>query len=155
LRAAVSKVARLKILILVLLPSVGLSCAAHYSPIYWNSTEWFAPGTATAGSDVALLDWSREPGVITKVDGNDLGQGYKKATLLPGPHVLEYAYYAANFGEHPKGRIEIDLAAGHSYFFDLDLCFWCNPRRYAVWIDDITVDKIAWGQHRDWPSWWL
>ncbi len=153
MRRLARKIARLKSVLL--LPLFAFSCASYHSPIYQNYAEWAAPGTDMAGSNVVIFDWSHEPGVITKVDGNDLGPGYKKATLLPGPHVIEYVYYAANFGEHPEGRIEIDLAAGHSYFFDLDLCFWCNPRRYAVWIDDITVDKIAWGQHRDWPSWWL
>ena len=152
---AARKAARLHILALALLPFIACACAPYRSPIYSNYGEWIAPGAALAGSDVVMLDWSREPGVITTVDGNELGLGYKKATLLPGPHAIEYAYYTANFGEHPMGRIDIELVAGHSYRFDLDLCYWCHPRKYAVWVDDLTLNKIAWGQHRDWPSWWL
>jgi hypothetical protein len=133
-----------------------ITSCSHYSPIYWGWEEW-------AGSDVAgmqdelvtNLDWSKNPGVITSIDGNSVGHGYKKAKLLPGRHVIEYASYPAEFGVHPRGTIEIDLKKGHSYEFRIKLCFWCTPRKYAVWVDDNTTDEEVWGKRPDWPSWFL
>lgn len=145
----------MKILVIILLSSLLFSCA-HYSPIYWGWGEW--DGVGVAGEKAGLsagLDWSKRPGVITAIDGKSIGSGYKKAKLLPGRHVIEYAYYTAQFGAHPKGIIELDVQAGHSYQFDIKLCFWCNPRKFAVWVYDNTVGTVVWGEQPDWPSWWL
>jgi hypothetical protein len=107
-------------------------------------------------SDVtANLDWSTLPGVITSIDGNRVGNGYKKAKLLPGSHVIEYAYSPVEFGEHPRGTIALELQAGHLFEFRLKLCFWCNPRKFAVWVDDNSTGETVWGKHPDWPSWFL
>lgn len=132
-----------------------VSCA-HYSPISGGLGEWAGSNVADPESGlVASFDWSTLPGVITLIDDNSLGTGYKKARLSPGRHVIAYAYYPAEFGVHPRGTIEIDLAAGHSYEFGLRLCFWCVPRKYAVWVDDKTTREKVWGKRPDWPSWYL
>jgi hypothetical protein len=142
-------------IVLLLLSSLIISCS-HYSPIYWGWGEWTGPDLSGLANDsVAGLDWSKLPGVIVSIDGNSLGTGYKKARLLPGKHVIEYAYYTAQFGAHPKGTIEMDLKAGHLYEFGLKLCFWCNPRKYAVWVDDNTTGELVWGKRPEWPSWYL
>jgi hypothetical protein len=141
--------------ILLLLSSLMVSCA-YYSPIYWGWGEWVGSDVAGLENDsVATFDWSKLPGVITLIDENSVGTGYKKAKLSPGRHVIGYAYYPAEFGVHPKGIIEIDLTAGHSYEFGLRLCFWCKPRKYAVWVDDKTSSEEVWGKRPDWPSWYL
>jgi len=142
-------------LILLLLSLLMASCA-HYSPIYWGWGEWAVSDvTGLENGLVAYVDWSTLPGVITSIDGHTVGSGHKKAKLLPGSHVIEYAYYPAEFGVHPKGTIAIQLEAGHSYEFCIRLCFWCNPRKYAVWVDDKTTAEAVWGRHPDWPSWFL
>ena len=142
-------------LILLLLSTLLISCA-HYSPIYWGWGEWVGSNVSAYENDlIASFDWSKLPGVITLIDESSVGTGYKKARLSPGRHVIEYAYYAAEFGVHPRGIIEIDLTGGHSYEFGLKLCFWCTPRRYAVWVDDKTTSEMVWGKRPDWPSWYL
>ena len=113
----------MKRLVLVLLSSLIFSCA-HYSPIYWGWGEWAGADVAGVGNDLlAGFDWSKLPGVIASIDGNSVSTGYKKAKLRPGRHVIEYAYYPAEFGAHPKGIIELDLRAGHLYEFRIRLCF--------------------------------
>jgi len=142
-------------LVLLLLSSLMVSCA-HYSPIYWGWGEWAGSDVAGVENDsISSFGWSKLPGVIKSIDGNSVGTGYKKAKLLPGRHVIEYAYYPAEFGEHPRGMIEIDLKAGHLYEFGLKLCFWCQPRKYAVWVDDKATGEVVWGKHQDWPFWFL
>jgi hypothetical protein len=132
-----------------------VSCA-HYSPTYWGCGERVGADIAAVENDsIANFDWSKLPGVITLIDESIVGTGYKKAKLSPGRHVIEYAYYPAEFGMHPRGIIEIDLAAGHSYEFGLKLCFWCMPRKSAVWVDDKTTGEKVWGERPDWPSWYL
>ena len=131
-------------------------CPAHYSPIYWDYGEWNAPDAASADRSVTVsLDWSTEPGVIQSIDAVALGKGYKKAKLRPGRHRLEYASYPAEFGAHPQGNVDVDLLAGHAYEFGMKLCFWCTPRRYAVWVIDTTTGDLVWGKRPDWPSWYL
>jgi hypothetical protein len=142
-------------LILLLLSSLMVSCS-HDSPIYWGWGEWVGSDVADVADGLtARFDWSTLPGVITSIDESRVGSGYKEARLSPGRHVIEYAYSPAAFGEHPRGIIEIDLTAGHSYGFGLKLCFWCMPRRYAVWVDDKTTSREVWGKRPDWPSWYL
>ena len=142
--------------ILLMLLSFLSSCCAHYSPIYWGWGEWAGPDVAgVENAPVAGFDWSKLPGVITSIDGTGVGEGYKKARLSPGRHRVEYAYSPTQFGLHPKGALEIDLIAGHEYEFRIELCFWCTPRRFAVWVDDRTTGEVAWGKQPDWPSWWL
>jgi hypothetical protein len=134
-------------LTLLLLSLLMVSCA-HYSPIYWGWGEWVTTDVENMGNDlVAYFDWSTLPGVITSIDRNAVGSGYKKAKLLSGPHEIEYAYYPAEFGVHPKEKITMQLEAGHSYEFRIKLCFWCSPRRYSVWVDDKNTGETVWGKH--------
>lgn len=142
-------------LILLLLSALMVSCA-YYSPIYWGWGEWVGSEATGLESDlIATVDWSKLPGIITSIDGNSVGAGYKMAKLLPGRHVVKYLYYTASFGMHPEGTMEVDLTAGHSYEFGLKLCFWCQPRKYAVWVDDKITGETVWGKRPGWPSWYL
>lgn len=129
-----------------------LSCGRH-SPGSWAAEVW--DGAGAAGAAVATLDWATLPGVVVSIDGIPVGAGFKAATLAPGRHVVEYAHYPAAFGEHPKGTFQVDLAARHAYEFRIKLCFWCHPRTYAVWVEDMATGELAWGARNDWPSWWL
>ncbi len=132
------------------------SCAAHHSPVYRGWGEWVPSGVSDVDSSLtSVVDWSTVPGVITSIDGNTVGDGYKKARLLPGKHQLEYADNPAEFGAHPRGFLEVDLLADHVYEFRIDYCFWCSPRRLATWVDDKTTGDLIWGNRPDWPSWWL
>lgn len=136
--------------------SLIVSCA-HYSPIYWDYGEWEEYDFSSVGNDsIARLEWSKVPGVINSIDGNTLRK-CKKAKLLPKIHIIEYADYPAQFGSSLpiKGIIEIDLKAGHLYEFNIKYCYWCKPRKFAVWIDDKTTGEVAWGKPPDWPSWYL
>lgn len=140
---------------LLLLSTLIVSCA-HTSPIYRGGGEWVGSNLTAPGNDfIATFDWSRLPGIVTLIDESRVGTGYKRARLLPGRHVIAYAYHPAEFGVHPKGTIEIDLVAGHAYEFGVRLCFWCTPRKYAVWVDDKTTGEKVWGKRPDWPSWYL
>ena len=133
--------------------SLALVSCAHHSPIYWGWGEWVAPDAAGMKEDlVARFDWSTQPGVITTIDGNNVGSGFKKARMAPGKHVIGYAYYPAEFGEHPKGIAEINLKAGYIYEFRLKLCFSCMPRKFAVWVEDKTSRELVWGQRPNWSS---
>lgn len=141
--------------IVLLLSSLLVSCA-YYSPRYWGWGEWAASDVAGVENTLLVVfDWSKLPGVITSIDGTGIGNGYKKARLTPGRHRIEYAYYPAEFGSHPRGMLELDFLAGHWYEFRLELCYWCAPRRYAVWVDDRTIGEAVWGTQPDWPAWWL
>jgi hypothetical protein len=137
--------------LVILLAFLPVSCS-YYSPIYWGWGEWNGIDPAAPKTDMVQLDWHKLPGVIKTIDGNNLGDGYKKAKLVAGRHVLEYAYYTAGFGIHPSGKIEIEMTAGHTYEFKAKLCFWCKPRKYAVWIDDKHAGELAWGKRPDWSS---
>jgi hypothetical protein len=137
----------MKRILLGLLPLIVVSCA-HHSPIYWGWGEWAAPETKSIQEAlVARLDWSTLPGVITSIDGNKVGKGFKKARMMPGKHRIEYAYYPAEFGAHPTGSFELELKAGHVYDFRIKLCFSCMPRKSSVWVEDKTSGELAWGQH--------
>ncbi len=141
-------------LVLWLVALLLTSCAALDK---MRAGEWVEPAAASRGDDaVAGFDWSAPPsGIVTSIDGQVVGTGYKRARLLPGRHVIEYAYYTGEFGTNLLGRIELDLVAGHTYRFDVKLCFWCSPRKYAVWVDDETAGTVVWGQRPDWPGWYL
>ena len=141
---------------MLLLASALLASCASDSPIHAETDVWLDPGTAAVEyGTMARLDWSPLPGVITLVDGKTAGAAYKQARLAPGRHTLAYAYYPAAFGAHPKGTIDIALTPGHSYEFRIKLCFWCAPRKYAVWVEDKTKGEAAWGKRPDWPAWYL
>ena len=133
----------------ILLFVLMLSSCASYSPIYWGWGEWTGPGVSgIENNSFTRFDWSRLPGIITLIDGDSVGTGYKKSKLLPGSHIIEYAYYPAEFGTHPKGLIEVELKAGHMYEFRIRLCYSCNPRRYATWVHDKTAGEIVWGKSK-------
>jgi len=133
----------------LLLSGLIVSCA-YYSPIWVDSD---AP--ARESGIATSFDWSSLPGVIRSIDGKAVGTGYERAKLSSGRHAIEYAYYPAEFGAHPKGMIEIDLLGGHAYEFRIKLCFWCIPRKYAAWVDDTAASEPVWGRRPDWPSWYL
>src|SRR5512140_3263922 len=104
--------------ILLLLLFLLLSSCAYYSPIYWGWGEWTGKGVTSNGNQpFTEFTWSKLPGIITLIDGDSVGTGYKKAKLLPGRHIIEYAYNPAEFGMHPKGLIGMELKAGHIYEF--------------------------------------
>jgi len=42
------------------------------------------------------------------------------------------------------------MKPGHRYGFRVVYGFTSTPRKYAVWIDDITAGEIAWGSRPDW-----
>jgi hypothetical protein len=138
----------------LILSSLMASCTARYSPVFWGWREWVDPGLGTDESHLAAtLDWATLPGVVTLIDGKDVGSGYKRGRLLPGQHAIAYAYYPSEFGAHPSGTIELHVSPGHSYEFKIDLCFWCSPRRYATWVEDKTTNALVWGTRPDWSSW--
>jgi hypothetical protein len=140
---------------LCLLSLLIVSCA-RYSPAFLGWSEWVEPDLPGIESEVtSSFDWSSFPGVITLIDAKVVGTGYKKAKLSPKKHVIEYADHPAEFGVHPRGKIEIDLESGHSYEFHIKYCFWCTPRKHALWVEDKTAGKLVWGQRPDWPSWYL
>ena len=142
-------------LLLVIFSSLVFSCA-QLEGTWGLSREWVGPDLAGVGNNsLAAVSWSKDPGVIVAIDGNSLGKGYARAKLRPGRHVIEYADYPAEFGVHPKGSIELELRAGHVYEFHIKPCYWCMPRKYAVWVDDKTTGDVVWGKLPDWPSWWL
>jgi len=138
----------------LLLVVLVASCAS-YSPARWTTKEWSDPALGSLASLRADLDWSDLPGVIASIDGHNVGHGYNKARLSAGRHSIAYAYYPAEFGVHPQGTFELSLQADHAYEFRVDLCFWCSPRKYAVWVRDTTTGELVWGKKPDWPSWWL
>lgn len=142
--------------IALLFLALPIASCAPYLPADCATNEWAGPDVAgMRGDRVANLDWSKLPGVIALLDGQSAGACYERAKLKPGPHVIEYAYYPAEFGAHPRGTVEIDLKQGHVYDFRIKLCFWCTPRRFAVWIEDRTTGEPVWGKRPDWPSWYL
>ena len=142
-------------LLVMCLATLLVSCA-NLSPASWGASEWKGTGTAgVATASLASLDWSKLPGVIAAIDGTKVGTGYNQAQLAPGRHVIEYAYHTAEFGAHPQGKFGIDLHAGHAYEFNIKLCFWCSPRKSAVWVDDLTSNTLVWGKRPDWPAWYL
>ena len=144
----------LDISIILLLSLLMASCAGS-SP-FQAGGEWADPATAALHDElITHFDWSKLPDVVTSIDNDEVGAGYKMAKLLPGRHFIKYTYHTAAFGANPSGVIELDLAKGHSYEFNLKLCFWCMPRKYAAWVEDTTVNQIVWGRQPDWPSWYL
>ncbi|MBU5635805.1 hypothetical protein KOM00_03580 [Geomonas sp. Red69] len=140
----------MKIIIVVILSSLLISCS-HLSPIYWGWGEWGEADVAgVENNSLVRIDWSTLPGVVTSIDGNKVGSGYKKAKLHPGKHLIEYAYYPAEFGVHPKGSVELDFKSGHWYQFEIKLCYWCRPRKFAAWLHDKTTGEVVWGKPPDW-----
>ena len=124
-----------------------LTSCAYYSPIYWGWGEWTGQEVSGLdGSSVALFDWSKLPGTIIIIDGDSVGNGYKKAKLLPGRHLIGYAYYPVEFGVHPKGIIDMNLKANHLYEFRIKLCYSCNPRRYNILVKDRSTGEIVWNE---------
>ena len=106
-------------------------------------------------SSATVFAWDDWPGMIVGIDRNAaVASGYKSARLRPGMRTIEYSNHVQNFG-HVQGEIKMVLVAGHSYQFRFDTCFWCKPRQFAVWVDDVTTGELAWGKRPDWPGWYL
>lgn len=139
----------------LLLAGLLASCSARYSPVFAGWGEWADPGAGELrGEAAATLDWADWPTAIQSIDGKAVGTGYKRARLTPGLHTVAYLYNPAEFGARPRGTAQVAFAQGHSYRFNIKLCFWCIPRKYAVWIDDSTTGRVVWGAEPDWP-WWM
>ena len=99
---------------LLLLSWLTVSCAN------WGAREWVGSDVAGFGSGAATsIEWSSLPVVITCIDGKAVGTGYKQAMLSPGRHVIEYAYYTAEFGRNPQGTVEIDLVRNNIFIRSL------------------------------------
>ncbi|MCP5277044.1 MAG: hypothetical protein H6935_01625 [Thiobacillus sp.] len=134
--------------------SVGLVACAALETKGWG--QWAEENLALHDTtSTALFDWRDWPGMIVRIDKNPaVSEGYKSARLRPGVHVIEYSNHVRDFG-HVKGVINMVLLAGHSYQFHFDTCYWCKPRRLAVWVDDVTTGELAWGTRPNWPRWYL
>lgn len=104
---------------------------------------------------VARLDFSKSEFGVEWIDKERVTDQCGLARVLPGVHEVRYHMYGGEFGHNPSGMIELEFKAGHLYEFRIAYCFWCTPRRYAVWVDDKTTGELVWGKHPDWPSWWL
>ncbi len=117
-----------------------------------------ADGAGSAADASAVFDWSDWPGMVVAVDGDRCvaagDKGFKWARLKPGPHVVVYSNHVHDFG-HVAGKVEFRMEAGHRYVLGFATCFWCMPRRYALWVDDATTGQVAWGRRPDWPWWYL
>jgi hypothetical protein len=137
----------------LLLLCFGLASCVQPAPVFvgWDT----AAGETTGPKSVVSLDWSGRPGLVASIDGKPVGGRCVQAELLPGRHVITYAYHTAEFGQHPQGTIELEMQAGHAYALSVKLCFWCSPRRFAVWVDDRTTGELVWGKRPDWPAWYL
>lgn len=136
---------------------LGLLSCRSFDTMSWGEC-LDADGAGQPTESIAIVDWSDWPDMITRIDTDRcIGSGrtgYRKARLSPGKHVLEYSNHVHSMG-HVAGRIELEVKKGHAYEFRFDTCFWCMPRRYALWIDDKTTGEVAWGTRRDWPAWYL
>jgi hypothetical protein len=149
-------VVRGKIPASILILAALLSCRSLETRSWGECTD--ADGFGL-GSDVSgVFDWSGWPDMVTAIDGGRCvaggATGYKWARLKSGIHVVDYSNYVHDFG-HVSGRIEIGLQAGHRYVFGFDACYWCKPRRYAVWVSDENTGEVVWGRRADWPRWFL
>ena len=117
----------------------------------WTDMDLAKQSTASA----AGFSWHEWPGMIVRIDQHsEVAAGYTSARLRPGMHVIEYSNHVHDFG-HVRGEMQIVLLAGHAYEFRFDTCYWCNPRRFAVWINDVTTGEPAWGNRPNWPRWYL
>jgi hypothetical protein len=120
----------------------------------WGQWSEGAPAEHGAGSSV-IFGWVDWPGMIVSIDRHsEVAPGYKSAQLRPGRHVIEYSNYVHDFG-HVSGAMDLDLVASHEYEFRFATCYWCKPRRFAVWVEDTTIGAVAWGSRPDWPRWYL
>jgi len=133
-----------------------LNLAACYSIQTQSWGEWTEHDpVASEVAFTASFSWADWPGMVISIDRHgDVATGYKRARLLPGKHVIGYSNHVHDFG-HVSGEIQIDLVAGHSYEFHFDTCYWCKPRKYAVWVYDATNGAVVWGARPDWPGWYL
>jgi hypothetical protein len=118
--------------------------------------QWIDRDAAKQGVGLAVIfGWPKWPGMIIGIDQHgEVANGYKSAMLRPGMHIIEYSNHVHDFG-HVKGEIQLNLLAGHTYEFNFDTCYWCVPRKLAVWVDDATTGHVVWGSHPDWPRWYL
>lgn len=138
--------------ILALTAALTLASCFSFEAMNWG--EWSDPA-ATMTAPAARFGWARWPGMITSIDGHgDVATGFKRARLRPGPHTVAYSGHIHDFGQ-VAGEIRLDLAADHDYEFNFATCYWCMPRRFAVWVQDRTSGEVVWGKPRDWPSWYL
>jgi hypothetical protein len=135
---------------------LSVSLAACFSLETRDWGEWAEKDLAQQSTaSAAGFDWRDWPGMIVSIDLHDeVATGYKSARLRPGMHIIKYSNHVHDFG-HVKGEMKIILLAGHNYRFHFDTCYWCNPRRFAVWVDDLTTAELAWGSRPDWPKWYL
>jgi hypothetical protein len=120
----------------------------------WGRWSEGAPSEHAPGS-TAIFGWSDWPGMIVSIDRHgEVATRYKSAQLRSGSHIIEYSNHVHDFG-HVSGAMELDLVAGHTYEFRFATCYWCKPRKFAVWVDDTTIGSVAWGSRPTWPRWYL
>jgi len=133
---------------------IGLAACYSIQTKDWG--QWAEEGLAEPGSTTnATFGWNDWPGMIVSIDRHaEVATGYKSARLRPGRHVIEYSNYVHDFG-HVKGELQLVLVVSHEYEFRFATCYWCMPRRFAVWIDDLTTGEVAWGTRPNWPHWYL
>jgi hypothetical protein len=143
--------------LVILLLFLGILSCRSFDTLNWGECA-DSDGAGQDAESTAIMDWSDWPDMIISIDADKcIGSGkagYKRARLSPGRHAVEYGNYVYKLG-HVSGRIELEVKKGHLYEFGFDTCFWCQPRRYAVWVDDRTTGEVVWGKRRDWPSWYL
>ena len=146
----------MKQLIILLLVTGLVSCRSFETMRWGECTD--SDGAGLSADLVALFDWSDRPDMIVSIDGNRClpsgPNGYTKAKLKPGAHVIEYSNHVHDLG-HAGGRIELELKEGHLYAFRFATCYWCRNRRFTAWVDDTTTGEVVWGKRPDWPSWYL
>jgi hypothetical protein len=96
--------------------------------------------------------------MILTIDGISLvgkdRKGFKFAQLNPGIHTFQYSNDVHDFG-HIDGIMEFDLKPGVKYLFKFKTCYWCSPRKFAVWVIKESSGEIVWGKPPSWSSWWL
>jgi hypothetical protein len=143
----------------VLLSLLLAACTPAHWPSNWGAGEWRPPDVANAPEgSLALFEWVTVPGAIAAIDGASMARGdggFNRARLAAGRHRIEFAAYPAEFGQHPRGAVDVELFASHAYEFRMAFCYWCKPRDYAVWVEDTTTRELVWGKRPHWPAWYL
>lgn len=136
---------------------IALNACFKIDTLFWRG--YVSPDTlALSNEQVSIFDWSNSPGMIINIDGARIigvgRDGFKFARLNPGMHIFEYSNYVHDFG-HIYGKIEINLKPGVKYLFKFKTCYWCNTRKFAVWVINESSGEIVWGNAPSWSSWLL
>jgi hypothetical protein len=136
---------------------MALNSCFKVDTLFWR--RYVSPNASSLSSDQAsIFDWSNTPGMIMNIDEVDISavgrEGFKSARLNPGVHTFKYSNYVHDFG-HINGKLDVNLKPGQKYLFKFKTCYWCSPRKYAVWVINESSGEIVWGNLPSWPAWWL